>query len=205
MTAYKCRSPIPAQTWKKCWNGSTPTAYLRAGATPSRDCLDRGRTSAFRRERRRTFRWSIRVRRSVPPTSAFATITSRRASRRRWAMSMRFRSEHAAWLDAARAHGEGAWPASTTMERNSLRPSGCTRRHAKIFGQALRIAREIRNRHAEECAYATAALCYVLSGDLQAARDAVERYRRRRTTASTSIFATAAGSALSTYLGDECC
>ncbi len=115
----------------------------------------------------------------------------------------RFRSEHAAWLDAARAHGEGA---VAGVYYNGAKYFACFGLHEEAresIGHALRIARESRNRHAEECAYATAALCYVLSGDLQAARDAVERVPTTTDNRVNTIFATAAGSALSTYLGDE--
>lgn len=113
------------------------------------------------------------------------------------------RREHASWLDAARAHGAGAVAGVYYNGAKYFAIFGLLDEARKSIGEALRVAREVRNRHAEECAHATAALCYVLSGDLQAARAALEAVPTTADNRVNITFASAAGTAVGTYLGDE--
>ncbi|HEY1976879.1 MAG TPA: AAA family ATPase [Candidatus Baltobacteraceae bacterium] len=115
----------------------------------------------------------------------------------------RFRREHAAWLDAARAHGAGAMAGVYYNGAKFFAAFGLHEEARENIDQALRVARETRNRHAEECAYATAALCYVLSGDLRSARQAIDKIPATTDNRVNIIFASGAGAALGAYLGDE--
>lgn len=114
-----------------------------------------------------------------------------------------FRREHVAWLSAARAHGIGAIAGVYYNGAKCFASFGLHEEARENIRQALRVASETRSRHARECAHATAALCYVLSGDLQAARDAVEAVPTTTDNRVNITFATAAGTAVGTYLGDE--
>jgi len=114
-----------------------------------------------------------------------------------------FRREHAAWLKAAQAHGAGAVAGVYYNGAKFFASFGLHDEARENVRHALRVARETRNRHAEECAHATAALCYVLSGDLRAAREAVEAVSPASDNRVNITFATAAGSAAGAYLGDE--
>ncbi|HEY1883005.1 MAG TPA: AAA family ATPase [Candidatus Cybelea sp.] len=115
----------------------------------------------------------------------------------------RFRREHAAWLEAARAHGDGAVAGAYYNGAKYFSAFGLHEEARESIDRALRIARESRNRHAEECAHATAALCYILSGDLKRAREAVEAVPTTTDNRVNTIFAAAAGATLGAYLGDE--
>ncbi|MFY9738962.1 MAG: AAA family ATPase [Candidatus Cybelea sp.] len=115
-----------------------------------------------------------------------------------------FRREQGAWLEAARAHGAGAIAGVHYNGAKLFASFGLHEEARENIWEALRVAREMRGRHAEECAQATAALCYVLSGDLQAARNAVEAVSTTTDNRVNITFATAAGTAVGTYLGDEC-
>jgi DNA-binding CsgD family transcriptional regulator len=88
---------------------------------------------------------------------------------------LRFRREHAAWIDAARITGSAAslaaayFNGAVCLSIFSLHDEAL-----QNIEQALRIARDARNRHAEESAHALSASCYFLMGDLARARKAVE-------------------------------
>lgn len=114
-----------------------------------------------------------------------------------------FRREHAAWLDAAHGHGDGAVAGAFFNGAKYFSAFGLHEEARASINQALRIARELRSPHAEECAHATAALCYVLSGDLRGARAAVEAVPVTTDNRVNTIFATAAGAAVGSYTGDE--
>jgi len=114
-----------------------------------------------------------------------------------------FRREHAAWLDAARAHGAGATAGVYYNAAKYFAWFGLHEDARENIRHALRVARETRSRHAEECAHATAALCYILSGDLQAAREAVEAVPTTSDNRVNIVFAAGAGTAVGTYVGDE--
>jgi|HubBroStandDraft_5_1064220.scaffolds.fasta_scaffold01557_4 DNA-binding CsgD family transcriptional regulator len=113
------------------------------------------------------------------------------------------RREHAAWLEAARAHGAGAVAGAHYNGAKFFASFGLHDEARENIRQALHVARESRNRHAEECAHATSALCYVLSGDLQGAREAAEMVSPATDNRVNITFATAAGTAVGAHLGDE--
>ena len=115
----------------------------------------------------------------------------------------RFRNEYAEWLEAARAHGPGAVAGVYYNAAKTFASFGLHEEARENIRHALRVARETRSRHAEECAYATAALCYVLSGDLSEARRAVEVVPTTTDNRVNIVFASAAGSAIGTMIGDE--
>jgi predicted ATPase/DNA-binding CsgD family transcriptional regulator len=115
----------------------------------------------------------------------------------------RFRRERAAWLDAARAHGAGAVAGVYFNGANYFASFALHEEARESVREALRVAQELRNRHAAECANATAALCHLLSGDLRAARTSVEAVPTATDNRVNVVFATAAGTAVGAYLGDE--
>jgi predicted ATPase/DNA-binding CsgD family transcriptional regulator len=114
-----------------------------------------------------------------------------------------FRREYCAWQDAARTHGAGAIAGAYYNSAKFFAAFGLHDEARDNIEQALRAAREFKSRHAEECAHATAALCYVLSGDLKAARRALNAVPLTTDNRVNLTFARAAGTALGTYLGDE--
>ncbi len=115
----------------------------------------------------------------------------------------RFRREHASWLEAARSRGAGAVAGAHYNGAKCFSSFGLHEEALENVERALAIARESRNRHAEECAHATAALCYVLSGDLERARTAVELVPTTTDNRVNVTFATAAGTVIGAHLDDE--
>ena len=115
----------------------------------------------------------------------------------------RFRSEHASWLAAARSRGAGAVAGAHYNGAKCFSSFGLHEEALANIEQALSIARESRNRHAEECAHATAALCYLACGDLDSARAAVELVPTTTDNRVNVTFATAAGTIVGAHLGDE--
>jgi predicted ATPase/DNA-binding CsgD family transcriptional regulator len=115
----------------------------------------------------------------------------------------RFRREHACWLEAARARGAGAIAGARYNGAKCFSSFGLHEEAIENIEQALLIARESRNRHAEECAHATAALCYVMCGDLERARAAVELVPTTTDNRVNATFAAAAGTVVGAHLGDE--
>jgi DNA-binding CsgD family transcriptional regulator len=115
----------------------------------------------------------------------------------------RFRREHACWLAAARSHGAGAIAGAHYNGAKCFSSFGLHEEALENIEQALRVARELRNPHAEECAHATAALCYVFSGDLKRARAAVDLVPTTTDNRVNLTFASAAGTILGAHLGDE--
>ncbi len=114
-----------------------------------------------------------------------------------------FRREYFAWQEAARVHGEGAIAGTYYNGAKYFASFGLHIEAREAIDRALRAAREFKSRHAEECAYATAALCYVLSGDLKAARKALSEVPPTTDNRVNLTFARAAGTAVGTYLGDD--
>jgi DNA-binding CsgD family transcriptional regulator len=113
------------------------------------------------------------------------------------------RREHAAWLAAAGARSQGA---VVGAHHNGARYFSALGRHDEARAQidaALRLAREMRSRHAEECAQATAALCYVAAGDLLGARAALDAVPTSTDNRVNLTFAAAAGTLIAAYTGDE--
>ncbi len=114
-----------------------------------------------------------------------------------------FRREHQAWQETARLHGAGAIAGAHFNGAKFFASFGLHDEARENIEQALRIARKAKSRHAEECAHATAALCYVLSGDLNAARNALNAVPTTTDNRVNLTFARAAGTAVGTYLGDD--
>jgi predicted ATPase/DNA-binding CsgD family transcriptional regulator len=113
------------------------------------------------------------------------------------------RRAHASWLVAARARGMGA---VVGVHYNGARFFSALGRHDEARVQiddAMRLAHELRNRHAEECAQATAALCFVASGDLRAARTALNAVPTTTDNRVNLTFAAAAGTLVAAYTGDD--
>jgi DNA-binding CsgD family transcriptional regulator/tetratricopeptide (TPR) repeat protein len=113
------------------------------------------------------------------------------------------RREHAAWLEAARSHGSGAIAGAYYNGAKYFLALGLQEEALQNIDRALQAARESRSRHADECAQATAALCYVMSGDLRRARDALEAVPTTTDNRVNLTFAIAAGTAVGVHLGDE--
>lgn len=113
------------------------------------------------------------------------------------------RDAHASWLAAARARGIGA---VIGVHYNGAKFFSALGRHAEAraeIEEALRLAAETRSRHAEECTQATAALCYVTAGDLRAARIALDAVPTTTDNRVNLIFASAAGTLVAAYTGDD--
>ncbi len=113
------------------------------------------------------------------------------------------RREHAAWLAAAQGRSQGA---VVGAHHNGARYFSALGQHDEAHAQidaALRLARRMRSRHAEECAQATAALCYVASGELRAARAALDAVPTSTDNRVNLTFAAAAGTLVAAYTGDE--
>jgi DNA-binding CsgD family transcriptional regulator len=112
------------------------------------------------------------------------------------------RAAHASWLEAAKASGMGA---VLGAHYNGAKFFSALGRHDEARAQidvALRLARESRNRHAEECTQATAALCYVAAGDLRAARAALDAVPPTTDNRVNLTFAAAAGTLVAAFTGD---
>jgi DNA-binding CsgD family transcriptional regulator len=114
----------------------------------------------------------------------------------------RFRTEHAAWLDAARASGLGALGGALSGGAKWFADFGLHDEAQQSIAEALRIARDSRNRHAEECTHAAAVLCYILSGELARARAALDAVPTTTDNRVNVVFATAAGSLVGAHTGD---
>src|ERR1700722_1694374 len=117
---------------------------------------------------------------------------------------VRFREEHAAWLEAARsrgspvavagAHSNGAMCYSFfALHEEALHHIECS----------LAIARESRSPHIGDGTNAIAALCYFMMGDLRRARVAVESVPTTAESKFTWSFASAWGTAIGCRLDDR--
>lgn len=99
----------------------------------------------------------------------------------------RFRLENTAWVAAARAMESS--PSLAAAHFNGAVCFTAFSLHNEALQNvafALGIAREARNRHAEESAHALSASCYFMMGDLARARKAVEAVPSTTETRSTS-------------------
>ncbi|MBV9718071.1 MAG: AAA family ATPase [Candidatus Eremiobacteraeota bacterium] len=116
----------------------------------------------------------------------------------------RFRREYAAWVAAAQSTGSALTLAGAHY--NGALCFSFFGLHDEAVGQidrALRIARESRSRHAEECALSNAALCYLSTGDLSRARACVEAISTTTENNVSLKFASALGCMIGLYLDDE--
>jgi DNA-binding CsgD family transcriptional regulator len=113
------------------------------------------------------------------------------------------RLAHASWLAAARALSAGAVIGVHYNGAKFFSALGCHDEARAQIGEALRLGREVRSRHGEECTQATAALCYVVAGDLRAAREALDAVPTTTDNRVNLTFAAAAGTLLAAYTGDD--
>ena len=113
------------------------------------------------------------------------------------------RAAHASWCAAAQASGMGAVLGAHYNGAKFFSALGCHDEARVQIDAALRLARELRNRHAEECAQATAALCFVAAGDLRSAREALDAVPATTDNRVNLTFACAAGTLIAAYTGDE--
>ncbi|HEY1428943.1 MAG TPA: LuxR C-terminal-related transcriptional regulator, partial [Candidatus Tumulicola sp.] len=114
-----------------------------------------------------------------------------------------FRAERAAWEEAARVQGAGAIAGVFYNGAKFYAAFGLHDEARNDLQRALGAAREFKSRHAEECAYATAALCCLTSGDLQGARDALAFVPATTDNRVNLTFARAAATVVASYTGDE--
>jgi DNA-binding CsgD family transcriptional regulator len=116
----------------------------------------------------------------------------------------RFRREYAAWIACARAAGSPATLAAAYYN-GALCFSffGFHEEALESIERALRVARESRSRHGEECALSNATLCYLAIGDLARARACVEAIPTTTENRVSLSFASALGSMVGALLDDE--
>ena len=110
---------------------------------------------------------------------------------------------HASWLAAARELSTGAVIGVHYNGAKFFSGLGCHDEARAQIEAGLRLSREVRGRHAEECTQATAALCYVAAGDLRAARAALDAVPATTDNRVNLIFASAAGTLVAAYTGDD--
>jgi len=116
----------------------------------------------------------------------------------------RFRREHAAWVESARAmDSPGAVAGARYNGAMCFSFFGLHDEALENVDEALRIARESRSRHALESAHALSAITYVLRGDLARARAAVEAVPADSEVRLNITFASAWGTVVGAYLGDD--
>jgi DNA-binding CsgD family transcriptional regulator len=116
----------------------------------------------------------------------------------------RFRSEQSAWIESAKASGVPA--AIANAHYNGAMCCSLLGLHDEALAnieQALRIAAESQNRHAQESAHAISAMCYLMRGDLARARAAVEAVSPTTENQVNAAWGAAWGSIAGAYLGDE--
>jgi len=115
-----------------------------------------------------------------------------------------FRREHGAWVEAARTMGSGTATASA-LYNGAMCFSffGLHEEALDQIAQALRIAREQHNPHAEVSARAISSMCHVMRGDLEGARRALDAVPATAESQVTAAIATAWGTLAGTYLGDD--
>jgi DNA-binding CsgD family transcriptional regulator len=116
----------------------------------------------------------------------------------------RFREEHAAWLEAARARG--APVAVAAAHSNGAMCYSFFALHEEALHHiecSFAIARESRSPYIEDGTNAVAALCYFMMGDLRRARVAVESVPTTAESKFTWSFASAWGTAIGCRLDDR--
>jgi len=116
----------------------------------------------------------------------------------------RFRREHAAWVESARAmDSPGAVAGARYNGAMCFSFFGLHEEAIENVDEALRLARESRSRHALESAHALSALTFVMRGDLARARAAVEAVPADSELRLNIAFASAWGTLVGAYLGDD--
>jgi DNA-binding CsgD family transcriptional regulator len=112
------------------------------------------------------------------------------------------RAEIAAWLAAAERFNTGAVVGAHHNGARFLSALGLHDEALAHIDEALRRARAVQNRHAEECAQATAALCHVAAGNLRSARAAVDAVPPATDNRVNFVFAAAAATLIGAHTGD---
>ncbi len=116
----------------------------------------------------------------------------------------RFRREHASWVESARAmDSPGAVAGARYNGAMCYSFFGLHEEAVENVDEALRLARESRSRHALESAHALSALTFVMRGDLARARAAVEAVPADSELRLNIAFASAWGTVVGAYLGDD--
>jgi DNA-binding CsgD family transcriptional regulator len=117
----------------------------------------------------------------------------------------RFRTDHDAWLEAARrADGVGMVAAAHYNGAFGYALFGLHQDAARNIRAALEIADAQRSRHVAASARGMSAFCSLLSGDLQAARDALDALRTLPTgNEVVRAYAMAFGTLVGSYLDDD--
>jgi tetratricopeptide (TPR) repeat protein len=115
----------------------------------------------------------------------------------------RFRSEHAAWVEAARAVGSAALATAYTNGAMCYMFFALHDDALRCIERALAVAQTSRNRHAEEGARAISAVCYLAMGDLRRARAAIESIPTTSENRVTAALASSCGTTLAAHLDDD--
>lgn len=113
-----------------------------------------------------------------------------------------FRREHTAWVDAARMSSGSATASAHYNGAMCYSFFGLHEEASENIAEALRIAREERNSHAEVSAHAFTAMCEVIRGDLERARQALEMVPASSESQVTLAIASAWGTLAGAYLDD---
>ena len=114
-----------------------------------------------------------------------------------------FRREHAQWIEAAAASESPQALAGAYTNGAMCRAFfGLHEEAQRDLDSAFRLAGETKSRHLEESAYAFAALCAMMRGDLRAVRDSLEHVSPASENRVNIIFATAWGSLAGAWLDD---
>ena len=115
-----------------------------------------------------------------------------------------FRREHTAWVEAASAMGlVGAVASAHYNGAICLSYFGLHDEALAHIETALEIARAERSRHSEETAHATAAMCYVMKGDLAGARAALDAVSASTEDQVVIAFGAAWGTVAGLHLDDR--
>jgi DNA-binding CsgD family transcriptional regulator len=116
----------------------------------------------------------------------------------------RFRLEHAAWVEAARSMASAPSLAAAYFNGAICFTNFSLHDEAlQNVQQALQVARDARNRHAEESAHALSASCYFMLGDLARARKAVEAVPATTENKVNIAYVSAWGTLVGLYLDDH--
>jgi len=116
----------------------------------------------------------------------------------------RFRSEHAAWVQAAQRSNSLA-PLAGAYTNGAMCFSffGLHEEAQENLDLALRLARQSNSSHSEQSVHAFASMCYLMRGDLERARAALERVPATSENRVDITFATAWGTVIGAALDDH--
>lgn len=115
-----------------------------------------------------------------------------------------FRFEFDRWVDVALENGSVRAIAGAYVNGGlCFSMLGLHDEALACIDKARRVARESRDRHAEEGCHAFAAMCHLMRGDLKRARAAVEAVSISTENHVNSVFASACGTLAGAYLDDR--